>query len=96
MGAFQDLAFEAGADRGLIRKSVFLSTTWIAPTKGAWSEEDVRNVITNPIYAGIGPYPSIVPDEQWIGAVSKLIKERGAERVMKDVLRNLREAFPTR
>lgn len=62
--------------------------------KGTWSEADVRNVITNPIYVGIGPFPQVVPDDQWIAAISRLIKERGAASVMKEVLRNLREAFP--
>jgi hypothetical protein len=62
--------------------------------KGSWSEDDVRKVITNPVYVGIGPFPQVVPDDQWIAAVSRLIKERGTAFVLKEVLRNRREAFP--
>lgn len=63
--------------------------------KDGWTGDDVAKVITNPVYAGIGPYPAMVPEDQWVQAVAKLIKERGAAPVLRDMLKNLREAFPT-
>ena len=59
-----------------------------------WTGDDVAKIITNPVYAGIGPYPAMVPEDQWVEAVAKLIKERGAAPVLRDMLKNLREAFP--
>ena len=59
-----------------------------------WTEADVNKVVTNPVYAGIGPYPAIVPEDLWVEAVAKMIRDRGAEPVLRDILRNLREAFP--
>jgi hypothetical protein len=61
---------------------------------GEWTGDDVAKIVTNPIYAGIGPYPAMVPEDQWVQAVAKLIKERGAAPVLRDMLKNLREAFP--
>lgn len=29
-----------------------------------FTEEEVRGVIANPIYAGLGPFPQLVPDER--------------------------------
>jgi hypothetical protein len=30
-----------------------------------FTEAEVRGMVANPIYAGIGPYPQLIPDEQW-------------------------------
>jgi len=64
------------------------------PEGQPWTANDVNKVVTNPIYTGIGPYQRIVPDDQWIEAVRKMMRERGAHAVLKDILENLREAFP--
>jgi len=29
--------------------------------------ETIEKIICNPIYTGIGPYPAVITDEQWIG-----------------------------
>ncbi len=60
-----------------------------------WTGDDVTKIVTNPVYTGIGRYPAMVPEDQWVQAVTKLIKERGATPVLRDMLKNLREAFPT-
>ncbi|NIV91376.1 hypothetical protein GWN42_00895, partial [candidate division KSB1 bacterium] len=31
-----------------------------------WTEEQIKGIICNPIYAGIGPFPSIISDEEWV------------------------------
>lgn len=60
----------------------------------SWIEADIRKMITNPVYAGLAPYPAIVPDAEWIAAASKLIEQRGAASFLREMLANLREAFP--
>ena len=63
---------------------------------GPWKDADVRKTVANPIYAGVGPYAAIISDDEWVAAARKLIKERGAESFLRDLLTNLREAFPVR
>ena len=50
-----------------------------------WTPGQVRAVITNPIYAGVGPYPGIVDDEIWIRTGAKDIREHGLEDFISQV-----------
>ena len=58
------------------------------------SEEDMGNIISNPVLAGIGPYRGIVSDRQWIGLNAANAKHEGAECVVKRILSIYAEAFP--
>lgn len=60
-----------------------------------WTPEMLRRKITNPVYAGMGPYPPLVDDEAWITANVRLIREEGAAATLRSVLARFREAFPT-
>ncbi len=60
---------------------------------GLDSEENIRGLICNPIYAGVGPFPRMVPDEVWIGAAAKLIREDGPEQFLVNMLHVLRRSF---
>lgn len=58
-----------------------------------WIPDEVKRVLINPIYTGIRQLgiPAIVPDELWIKANVKMIKEIGAEawlRMLLDVMHN--------
>jgi len=57
------------------------------------TEEELLGMIVNPIYAGVGPYPQVVPDAKWIAAVGKAIEEVGTERVLTTMLEVLRQAW---
>ena len=61
--------------------------------EGEWTEEQIKGIICNPIYAGIGPYPSFVSDEVWIRCASKQISNEGAEQFLVNLLKVLRECF---
>ena len=61
--------------------------------KVGWRDKDVEAMICNPIYAGVGPYPPIVPQDQWVAAAAKAISEMGAERFLRTMLRELRSAL---
>jgi hypothetical protein len=43
-----------------------------------FTARDVASIISNPVYAGVGIYPAIVPEELWIGAAIVAIKQQGA------------------
>jgi hypothetical protein len=57
------------------------------------TEEEVRGMIANPIYAGIGPYPQLIPDEQWVRCAAKAIAEDGAEQFLVNMIHVLRQAL---
>jgi hypothetical protein len=58
-----------------------------------FTAEDIRGMICNPIYAGLGPYPRIMKDEEWVQAASRMIREEGAEQFLVNELAVLRETF---
>jgi len=58
-----------------------------------FTEEDVRGIISNPIYAGFGPFPALISDEQWIQAAIKQIEEVGVTQFLVNMLSCLRGSF---
>ena len=58
-----------------------------------WTPEKVRAIVCNPIYAGLGPYPRLHSDEDWIRGAAKLIAEEGAEQFLVNLLAVLRPSF---
>ena len=59
----------------------------------AWTVNDIRGIVHNPVYAGIGPYPALIDEATWIGAQQSLIKDDGAEAVLRQMYRALEETF---
>ncbi|MGO8998084.1 MAG: hypothetical protein ACLQVI_32595 [Polyangiaceae bacterium] len=59
-----------------------------------WTEADVLNILTNPVCAGFGPFPQMVPDATFIEAGTRLIKERGAAWYIETLLAHLRKELP--
>jgi len=57
------------------------------------TEETMENILANPVYAGIGPYPAIVDEETWVAAVVQFISEVGAEKYVRLLLSALRSSF---
>ena len=60
---------------------------------GLDSEENIRGLLCNPIYSGVGPFPRMVSDEVWIGSAAKLIREEGPEQFLVNMLYVLRRSF---
>lgn len=58
-----------------------------------WTEHDVREILSNPIYTGIGPFPQVVDDATWVRAGAKVIGEIGAEAYLTQLLKSLRASF---
>jgi hypothetical protein len=55
----------------------------------AWTPDDVRRVLVNPIYAGIGSFPKVVEREDWIQAATRMINEIGARKFLEAMLDEL-------
>jgi hypothetical protein len=64
--------------------------------EGEWTEEQVRGILCNPIYAGIGPFPALISDKRWIRAAAKMIAEDGEVQFLVNLLYVLRESFERR
>lgn len=60
-----------------------------------WTPEEVRGVLCSPIYAGLGPFPAIVTDSQWVRCAVAAIHADGdgGEQFFVDMLHVLRTAF---
>ena len=58
-----------------------------------FTPEQVRGIICNPIYAGIGPYPSLVDDRAWVHGAAKAIEDDGKEQFFVNLLHLLRQSF---
>ena len=59
-----------------------------------WTEEQVRGIICNPIYTGIGPFPSYISDEEWVTCAATFIDNEGVEQFLSNLLHILRTCFP--
>ena len=58
-----------------------------------WTEEQVRFILCNPFVVGMGPFPSVIPDEQWIRCNARLIRDEGPEQFLVNLLAVLRDSF---
>jgi hypothetical protein len=58
------------------------------------SEDEIRKIIFNPAYTGLGDYPAVVDEDAWIKAASRAMKEVGTRRYLEHMLRGLRASFP--
>lgn len=57
--------------------------------------DNLRALICNPIYAGMGPFPRLVDDEAWVRAAVQMLKKEGAEQFLVNMLFVLRKTFDT-
>lgn len=60
---------------------------------GDWTEEQIRGLICNPIYAGVSPFPALVSDETWVRCAAVLISNEGAEQFLVNLLFVLRTSY---
>ena len=54
---------------------------------------EIRGMVCNPVYAGMGPFPALVSDEQWVAAAATAISKEGAEQFLVNLLYVLRQTL---
>lgn len=59
----------------------------------AWTPDQVAAILHNPVYTGVGPFPRIVSDEQWLTVATKLAKKEGVHKYLSRMLKELRAAL---
>ena len=63
---------------------------------GQWTQGGVEDVICNPLYTGVGPFPALIDDTTYVRAAAKMIREIGPERYLHMMLSKLREGLGRR
>ena len=59
-----------------------------------WTPADVKGLIANPVYAGMGPFAALVSEEVWLEAVLRLMARQGESATIDDILAQFQEVFP--
>jgi hypothetical protein len=54
---------------------------------------EMTPMICNPVYAGFGPFPSLMDEETWVRAASQAIRDQGPEQFLVNMLYVLRQSF---
>ena len=60
---------------------------------GNLDEDTIKEMLCNPIYAGLPPFPKIISDEAWVTAATQLIKNEGPEQFLVNMLHVLRQSM---
>jgi len=63
------------------------------PGKDQWNVNDIRNIMHNPVYVGLGPYPAMIDEATWIAVQERAIGEDGAGPVLVQIRRTLEETL---
>lgn len=66
-----------------------------AGDSGEMTPKKVRGMIANPVYAGVGPYPALIEEEEWVRSAAKMIKDEGADQFLVNMLYVLRQSLGT-
>ena len=77
---------QISSDNTLTFEDVLASNSFPSP-------KEIDDILHNPIYTGIPPYPSIVDEKTWITAAKQLIEEEGVEAYLSQMLSVLRESM---
>jgi len=54
---------------------------------------DVDAIMANPVYVGIGPFPMLVGEDDYIAAAKLMIEEQGPEHYLRQMIAALRASF---
>ena len=58
-----------------------------------WTEDSVRDMFINPVYAGVGPYAPLCDDAYWFRLMREIIRREGAASTLERTRRVLLRTF---
>ncbi len=79
--------------RDMSRRKTLPRPNVVMATQKPSTEAEVAGTLCNPIYAGVGPFPAIIPEEKWVQAAAMRIREDGADQFLVNMLHVLRASF---
>jgi hypothetical protein len=59
-----------------------------------FTAEDIRAILTNPVYTGIGPFPDLIDEETWMDVNVAIIAEEGAPEAIQYIVAQFEGSFP--
>ena len=59
-----------------------------------FTAEDIRAILTNPVYTGIGPFPDLIEEETWLDVNVAIIAEEGAPETIQCMVAQFEGSFP--
>jgi hypothetical protein len=62
----------------------------------AMTQEEIRGVVCNPLYVGIGPCRQQISEQEWVRYAVQEISENSAEQFLVNLLYVLRQTVKTR
>jgi hypothetical protein len=63
------------------------------PKNDQWNVNDIRTIMHNPVYVGLGPFPALVDEATWVAVQERAVVEDGAGPVLVQIRRALEETF---
>ncbi len=54
---------------------------------------NVSDIIHNPVYTGIGPFPRLIEDDQWLKCMTKSVEENGPEQAFLHMTHAVEKSF---
>ena len=57
----------------------------------AMTAAGVKGILVNPLNAGVGPFPPLVSDAQWVAACKQLLQQEAPEQFLVNLLFVLRQ-----
>jgi hypothetical protein len=58
-----------------------------------FTEAGIKGIVMNPVYAGIGKFPPLVDDKQWVAACKRVMEQDSPEQFLVNLLYLLRATF---
>jgi hypothetical protein len=58
-----------------------------------FTSEDVKQILSNPAYVGMGNVPRLIDDEMWFRTQVRLVEELGAEETLTHIRTHLLTGF---
>lgn len=58
-----------------------------------WTQSDVQNIILDPRTTGVGGWPPVISEDDWVAANVRMIAEMGADGYLRTLLAGLHENF---
>ena len=64
--------------------------------RGAMTKKEIRGVVCNPLYVGVGPCRQQIPEADWVRHAAQEIREHGPEQFLVNLIFVLRATITSR
>ena len=89
--AAEKLVAEQGAEQYLVNMLFMLKESF-RQVRGH-PARDISIDADNVVATGVGPFPSLISDEQWVRAAAEKLRAQGASTFMRGVLQKMRDTL---